>query len=410
MTEIKKKIPSLRFPEFSGEWEEKKLGEIAEKPMYGLNTPATNYDGINGYIRITDIDESSNRFIKQNITSPLKFEAVYQLSEGDLLFARTGASVGKSYLYQINDGKLYFAGFLIKFKIKDAIPYFVFCQTLTDNYKKWIKIMSMRSGQPGINAEEYSIFKFYIPSLPEQQKIADFLSAIDERIQLLKEKKNAIETHKKGVMQQIFSQQLRFKDENGNNYPDWEEKRLGEVLYEHRTKNKRQDIPEVFSVAKHQGVINQIEHLGRSYAAEDTSNYKVVYSDDIIYTKSPTSDFPFGIIKQNKLSRTGIVSTLYAVFKPSNENIGYLLDAYFSSSVNTYNYLKPLVQKGAKNTMNIGNNDFLNGSKIFLPINEAEQQKIADVLSAIDDKISLCDQQIKQAEQYKKGLLQQMFV
>lgn len=189
----------------------------------------------------------------------------------------------------------------------------------------------------------------------------------------------------------------------------WVEKKLGEILLEHKSRNVNNDAMEVFSVAKSKGVINQIEHLGRSYASLITTGYKIVYPDDIIYTKSPTSDFPFGIIKQNKLNRTGIVSTLYAVYKPQNKFIGSILDCYFSSWQHTYNYLYPIVQKGAKNTINISNDIFLDGAKLCLPTEKLEQTKIAEFLTAVDDKIIILDNQKKQLELYKKGLLQAMF-
>lgn len=190
---------------------------------------------------------------------------------------------------------------------------------------------------------------------------------------------------------------------------DWKPVQLKEILKEHKSRNTKNQVEEVFSVAKEKGVINQIEHLGRSYASDDISNYKVVYPNDVVYTKSPTAGFPFGIIKQNKLDRTGVVSVLYAVFKPKNIELGLLLDFYFSSWVNTYNYLVPLVHKGAKNTMNIGNEDFLNGAKISLPTQKEEQQKITEFLIQIDNRIAQLTAKKEHLEQYKKGITQKIF-
>lgn len=190
---------------------------------------------------------------------------------------------------------------------------------------------------------------------------------------------------------------------------DWKPVQLKEILKEHKSRNTKNQVDEVLSVAKERGVINQIEHLGRSYASDDISNYKVVYPNDVVYTKSPTAGFPFGIIKQNKLDRTGVVSVLYAVFKPKNIELGLLLDFYFSSWVNTYNYLVPLVHKGAKNTMNIGNEDFLNGAKISLPTQKEEQQKIADFLIQIDNRIVQLTEKKENLELYKKGITQKIF-
>lgn len=190
---------------------------------------------------------------------------------------------------------------------------------------------------------------------------------------------------------------------------DWKPVQLKEILKEHKSRNTKNQVEEVFSVAKEKGVINQIEHLGRSYASDDISNYKVVYPNDVVYTKSPTAGFPFGIIKQNKLDRTGVVSVLYAVFKPKNIELGLLLDFYFSSWVNTYNYLVPLVHKGAKNTMNIGNEDFLNGAKIYLPTQKEEQKKITDFLIQIDNRIAQLAEKKENLKLYKKGITQKIF-
>lgn len=190
---------------------------------------------------------------------------------------------------------------------------------------------------------------------------------------------------------------------------DWKQVKLNEVLKEHKTRNSKLEYNEVFSVAKEKGVINQIEHLGRSYASDDISNYKVVFPNDVIYTKSPTAGFPFGIIKQNKMNRTGVVSVLYAVFKPKNSEIGLLLDFYFSSKVNTYNYLVPIVHIGAKNTMNIGNEDFLNGRKIALPINTDEQKKINSFFRSVDERLIQLRTKSKLLEDYRKSIIQKIF-
>ncbi len=189
----------------------------------------------------------------------------------------------------------------------------------------------------------------------------------------------------------------------------WQKKKLKDILVEHKARNVGNKYVEVFSVAKEKGVINQIEHLGRSFAAKNLTNYKVVFPDDVIYTKSPTANFPYGIIKQNRTNRIGIVSTLYAVYRPQNKYIGYLIHEYFLSWVHTYNYLVPLVQKGAKNTINISNNDFLNGSILCLPLSEKEQQKIAGFLIVVDEWIENLREQKETLEQYKKGMMQNIF-
>ena len=176
-------VPNLRFKEFQGEWEKTKFGDIATGFDYGMNAAAKNYDGVNKYIRITDIDEASSTYTDKDIVSP---DGVltdnYLVNNRDILLARTGASTGKSYLYKKSDGKLYYAGFLIRANVTTHDPYFVFSQLHTHRYWRWVSIMSARSGQPGINSQEYSSFPIYTTSIEEESKIAKLLSLLDERI------------------------------------------------------------------------------------------------------------------------------------------------------------------------------------------------------------------------------------
>ena len=155
-------VPNLRFPEFQGEWEKTKFGDIATGFDYGMNAAAKNYDGVNKYIRITDIDEASSTYTDKDIVSPDGILTDnYLVNNRDILLARTGASTGKSYLYKKTDGKLYYAGFLIRANVTTHDPYFVFSQLHTHRYWRWVSIMSARSGQPGINSQEYSSFPIY---------------------------------------------------------------------------------------------------------------------------------------------------------------------------------------------------------------------------------------------------------
>ena len=195
--------PEIRFEGFTDPWEQRKLGSIAASFDYGLNAAATDYDGQNKYLRITDIDDITHEFLKSDLTTPLADLAMssdYLLEEGDLLFARTGASVGKTYLYRQYDGTVYFAGFLIRARIgESADPEFVYQATLTDAYKKYVAITSQRSGQPGVNAQEYADYQLMLPSRMEQQQIGRTLRSLDNLITLhqrepphmMKEGKNA---------------------------------------------------------------------------------------------------------------------------------------------------------------------------------------------------------------------------
>lgn len=200
--------PEIRFAGFTDAWEQRKLGELAESFEYGLNASAKKFDGRNKYIRITDIDDISNTFNQSGVTSPdIDFTNAdnYKLKKGDILFARTGASVGKTYMYRESDGLVYYAGFLIRARIKSKInSEFIFQTTFTDSYNQFIKITSQRSGQPGINAEEYSNFKIMIPNYEEQNSIGRFFKKIDNIIALHQRKLDSLKEMKKSLLQQMF--------------------------------------------------------------------------------------------------------------------------------------------------------------------------------------------------------------
>lgn len=185
----------------------------------------------------------------------------------------------------------------------------------------------------------------------------------------------------------------------------WRKAKLSELLTESKKRNRDLQCKEVFSVAKDKGVINQIEHLGRSYASDDISNYKVVEPYDVIYTKSPTASFPYGIIKQNKTNRSGVVSVLYAVYKPISPDFGLYLDYYFSSWENTLNYLRPIVNKGAKNTINLNNDEFLNASAIWVPSSDENLKFITSYLKLINEKYRLLEKLEKNVLKHRNGLV-----
>ena len=170
-----------------------------------MNTAAKNYDGVNKYIRITDIDEASSTYTDKDIVSP---DGVltdnYLVNNRDILLARTGASTGKSYLYKKSDGKLYYAGFLIRANVTTHDPYFVFSQLHTHRYWRWVSIMSARSGQPGINSQEYSSFPIYTTSIEEESKIAKLLSLLDERIATQNKIIEDLKKLKSAIIENVF--------------------------------------------------------------------------------------------------------------------------------------------------------------------------------------------------------------
>lgn len=251
-----------------------------------------------------------------------------------------------------------------------------------------------------LGQERFLKSKITLPPLSEQQKIAAILSTQDKVIELKEKLLAQKQQQKKYLMQQLLTGELRLPDVNG----EWTSVKLKELLIERNEKNVEQN-HRICSVAVSKGVVDQIEHLGRSYAAADTSNYGVAHYGDIIYTKSPTGDFSLGIIKQNRMRENVAISPLYGIYKPISFSTGYLLNIYFESTINTKNYLTPIVQKGAKNTIAISNSAFLE-NKIFFPMDEATQSRIAKIFELTDHEIDLLQKSIEAEKQKKKALMQ----
>jgi type I restriction enzyme S subunit len=383
MLKEKRLVPQLRFSEFEGEWKRRNIKDIltigsgkdykdlksGDIPVYGSGGLMTK---VNDYLYD---GESIGIGRKGTIDKPMFLKGKFWTV--DTLF--------------------YTHTFL------ESYPKFIFSQFQRINWK----LHNEASSIPSLSKSTIAKIKINITSLEEQQKIANFLTAMDNRIYTLEKKKILLEQYKKGVMQKIFKQELRFKDDDGNAFADWEKRRFSDVLFEHKLKSTGKE--EVHSVSVHKGVINQIEHLGRSFSAKNTDHYSRALPNDIIYTKSPTGNFPLGIIKQNHIKEDVIISPLYGVFTPETKELGYILHVYFESPINTSNYLSSIIQKGAKNTINMTNNTFLS-KKMLLPVFKKEQTKIANFLSSIDKNIALVSKKIKHTKTYKKGLLQQMFV
>lgn len=203
-------VPKLRFPEFKDapEWEEKQLGHcLLTHPEYGVNAPAVPYsESLPTYLRITDISEDGVFNTDQKVSVGINITSENYLIDGDIVLARTGASVGKSYRYKIADRQLVFAGFLIRIRPDDskASSVFIYYTLTTDFYWKWIHVTSARSGQPGINGNEYASFPVLLPKMDEQQKVADCLSSLEGLIAAQSKKIDVLKAHKKGLMQQLF--------------------------------------------------------------------------------------------------------------------------------------------------------------------------------------------------------------
>lgn len=408
--------PKLRFKaddgsDFSG-WEEKTLGELCAPLTYGMNAAATKFDGENRYIRITDIDDETHALLPNDIVSPSgELDDKYLVKKGDILLARTGASTGKSFLYHPKDGKLFYAGFLIKAHVlPSSDDYFIYSQTLTDRYWKWVKTASMRSGQPGINANEYASYSFAVPSLPEQCKIADFLSAVDAVIAAQQAEVDAWEQRKKGVMQKLFSQEVRFKADDGSEFPAWESATVGELFTFVTEKNKDGHINNVITNSAERGLVPQREYFDKDIAVDgNTKGYTVIRKGDFVYNPRKSTSAPFGPFNIYERNEVGIVSPLYTCLTPYDDEMAPYLAWYFKTNRWHPYIVTHGAQSGARHDRVGMTVALMEGIPVLLP-SLPEQRKIADCLASMDEVIQKSKGELAKWRELKKGLLQQMFV
>ena len=387
-------VPKLRFKEFTNEWNYRCLSEISTEITYGMNSASTEFDGLNKYIRITDIDDETGNFKPSNLVSPSnKLEDKFLVKKDDILFARTGASTGKTYLYNIKDGKLYFAGFLIKAHIANHNSNFIFQQTKLEKYKKWVKLTSMRSGQPGINSEEYGKCIFSITSLSEENKIAQFLSLLDKKIELQTKKIEALKLFKKG----LFDIQLKINGKESIMFDDF----LDEVTEKSSIQNQ---YPVLSSTSK--GLFLQSDYFNKQASSENNVGYKILKRNQLVL--SPQNLW-MGNININNIFDIGIVSPSYRVY---NIDIKKMDLNYFNYWIKTpkalYSYLISSEQGASIVRRNLNIEMF---NQISLKVPKLEKQHIiGNKIYQFNLKINFEEEKLKQLHKLKKALLQNMFV
>ena len=249
------------------------------------------------------------------------------------------------------------------------------------------------------------------PKIDEQKAISKYFAQLDHLITLHQRKCEETKSLKKYMLQKMFP-------ENGKCVPEirfsgfsdaWEQRKLEEYLGVSKEKNRDESFgkDDVLSVSGEYGIVNQIEFQGRSFAGASVANYGVVEGGDVVYTKSPLKSNPYGIIKTNK-GKTGIVSTLYAVYKPKNNVGAEFVQIYFELDSRMNSYMHPLVNKGAKNDMKVSDENALKGSVIFPKIDE--QKAISKYFAQLDHLITFHQHKCDELQKLKKFMLQNMFV
>jgi type I restriction enzyme S subunit len=408
--------PKLRFKEFEVFWGENALGELFTFKN-GLNSDKEKYGSGIKFINVLDIIGESVITYESIIGKVEVTEKELEKNEviyGDVLFQRsseTREDVGQANVYVDFEKSAVFGGFVIRGRKKiDYNPFFMNFVLKTSSARKEITTRSGGSTRYNVGQESLSQVFVNLPTLPEQQKIASFLSAVDEKIQQLSKKKELLENYKKGVMQQLFSQQLRFKKSNGEAYPDWEEGKFSRFIKLYRGSSPRPIIK--FTTTDENGVNwikigdtklsknYRISSVSEKITKEGSLKSRFVKSGEIILANSMS----FG--KSYLLQIEGCIYDGWFVLREYGDSF----DKEFLLQVLNSDYLqRQYLRLSTGGVVQNISSDIVYSTILFCPILE-EQQKIASYLSSIDVKIERVAQQIKKTKVFKKGLLQQMFV
>lgn len=408
------KIPKIRFMNFNDKWKYIILSEISNSIEYGLNASAKNFDGIHKYLRITDIDDYSRLFLTDKLSSPdvniteEDYEN-YKLQKNDLLFARTGASVGKTYLYRESDGEVYFAGFLIRARLRDSFDgNFVFQQTLTDKYKQFIEITSQRSGQPGVNGKEYGDWKIGMTSYSEQSAIGSLFRTLDDLLASYKDNLANYQSLKAAMLSKMFPKagqtvpEIRLDGFEG----EWELLEINDLADDFQSggtpKTNVQeywdgDIPWIQSSDLETNCLFEIKvQKSISKRGLKNSSAKIIPKDSI------------AVVTRVGVGKLAVMRHEYATSQD------FLSLSNLKSNIEFTAYLlyrllqKEVTQLQGTSIKGITKVELLS-KKVLIP-SLSEQKAIGTYFSNLDNLIATHQEKISQLETLKKKLLQDMFI
>lgn len=384
-------------------WQRKKIGELFDVQLGKMLNEKAKQGTLLPYLANFNVRWGSFDLSRLNEMSFSEAEKKkFSLKPGDLLVCE-GGEIGRCAVWHQVNESLYYQKALHRLRplnteiSSDFVYYYLQYIASKGELPKLVGETSIAH----LTREKLLCLLVPVPSRHEQEEMVNVLSTWDQAIEKTERLIAAKESYLSALKQKLLTGEKRI-----NGYiENWRRYHLSEVLIEHGASSTGQE--KVYSVSVHKGLVNQIEHLGRSFAAKNTANYNLVKPGDIVYTKSPTGDFPSGIIKQSQLDYPVIVSPLYGVFTPRTQQIGTFLHYYFESPVNTKNYLQPIIQKGAKNTISITNSTFLTNS-LYLPTCDDETKAIAEILNTARRGIDLLKKQANAYRQQKRGLMQKL--
>lgn len=409
------KEPKIRFKGFSGEWKRSTLGDLAlfskgsgysKSDICKEGTPVILYGRM--YTKYQSVFDEIDTFVNPKDNSVVS-------KGGEVIIPGSGESSEDISLAAMvkNEGVILGGDLnILKFNQKVNDPTFM-SMAITYSPTR-AELSSYSQGKTVVHLRNSEIAKGTIryPNISEQNTIVNYVLSLDAQISASTSRLASLKQVKAASLQAMFPQEgetvpkVRFKGFEG----EWKKVKLSECLEISTTRNLNNEygVNEVLSVSDEEGVMNQIKLLGRSYAGKSVTNYKILRTNQVVYTKSPLKAKPYGIVKVNK-GETGIVSVLYAVYDAKECVSPDYIHYYFEPTFRINNYLLPLINKGAKNTMNISDEVSLQGD-IILPNTLEEQLRIVEYLQSLDRQIALHTQRLEKLKQIKAACLDKMFV
>lgn len=390
---MSRNVPKLRFKGFEDEWKKYELDDIAmiSKSKYNPTKSNKTYK----CIELEHIAQEDGRILGY-VNSKEQNSIKNKFDSGDILFGKLRPYLKK---YWISNFEGVCSSEIWVLKARKISNSFLYRIVQSEKFNN-IANVSSGSKMPRADWNYMSSTIFLVPKLNEQEKIANFLSKVDSIIEKQEKKVQYWNSYKKGMMQKIFSQKIRFKDENCRDYPEWEEKKLGSCFLERSITNNNE--LELLSVTINNGVKKRSDIEGKDNSSDDKSNYKLVEKNDIVYNSMRMWQGASGVS-----SYRGIVSPAYTILIPQN-NVNSYFFAYLFKLEKVINEFRKFSQGLISDTWNL-KYPLLKDIRVKVPCLE-EQTKIANFLSNIDNIIEKESKKLEELKQWKKGLLQQMFV
>ncbi|EFN4207361.1 restriction endonuclease subunit S [Escherichia coli] len=405
-------VPKLRFNEFKKDWQQKKIGDVFTI-FSGFTFKST--DATTSGCRWLKIADVGCQVMTPNTPSflPSHFSTEYHrflIREDDCVVALTRPILNGKLKVAIA-GKEY-DGSLLNQRVGKIITKnnigFIFSLLQMESTVSKINDCIAGTDPPNLSTQDIKDMMVLIPTIEEQTKIADFLYSVEERITLLNKQHDLLCQYKKGMMQKVFNQEVRFNDDNGKPFPKWNTLQLKEVAIRVTRKNKENNNT-ILTISGRDGLVDQMTYFNKQIASKNVTGYYLIRKGEFAYNKSYSQGYPMGAIKMLSNYEKGVVSTLYICFKLNDEQSCDFYQHYFESGLQN-RAIEKVAQEGARNhgLLNIGVNDFFD-IELQVP-SLAEQNKIARFLSAIEDKIAIKRAELDMLKKWKQGLLQQMLV